>query len=52
MLCCRRDPKARPVSRMWYWRFYNDYLELDKSILKAKEAAYIEYKEAGIKETK
>ncbi|KAI8404827.1 hypothetical protein FOFC_14302 [Fusarium oxysporum] len=43
----RRDPEARPVSRMWYRRFCDDHPELDKSILKAKEAARVEYEEAG-----
>ena len=48
----RRDPEARPVSRMWYRRFCDDHPELDKSILKAKEAARVEYEEAGVEETK
>ncbi|KAG5757513.1 hypothetical protein H9Q72_014344 [Fusarium xylarioides] len=48
----RCDPDAKPVSRMWYRRFCADHLELDKSILKAKEAYRVEYKEAGVKETK
>jgi hypothetical protein len=52
MLRRRRDPEARPVSRMWYRRFCDDHPELDKSILKAKEAACVEYKEAGVEETK
>ncbi|KAI8416479.1 hypothetical protein FOFC_02789 [Fusarium oxysporum] len=51
-LRCRRDPEARPVSRMWYRRFCDDHPELDKSILKAKEAARVEYEEAGVEETK
>uniref|UniRef100_A0A0D2XR81 HTH CENPB-type domain-containing protein n=1 Tax=Fusarium oxysporum (strain Fo5176) TaxID=660025 RepID=A0A0D2XR81_FUSOF len=37
---------------MWYRRFCDNHPELDKSILKAKEAARVEYKEAGVEETK
>ncbi|RKK90484.1 hypothetical protein BFJ68_g16437 [Fusarium oxysporum] len=37
---------------MWYRRFRDDHPELDKSILKAKEAARMEYEEAGVEETK
>ncbi|KAF5564810.1 hypothetical protein FPHYL_4537 [Fusarium phyllophilum] len=48
----RRDPDAQPVSRMWYRRFCDDHPELDKSILKAKEASRVEYEEAGVEETK
>ncbi|PCD21933.1 hypothetical protein AU210_015736 [Fusarium oxysporum f. sp. radicis-cucumerinum] len=48
----RRDPDAKPVSRMWYRRFCDDHPELDKSILKAKEAFRVEYEEAGVEETK
>ncbi|PNP60791.1 hypothetical protein FNYG_14483 [Fusarium nygamai] len=48
----RRDPDAKPVSKMWYQRFLDDHPELDKSILKAKEAARVEYEEAGVEETK
>ncbi|KAF4422040.1 hypothetical protein FACUT_10838 [Fusarium acutatum] len=48
----RRDPEVRPVSRMWYQRFCDDHPELNKSILKAKEAARVEYEEAGVEETK
>ncbi|KAG7408548.1 hypothetical protein Forpe1208_v012392 [Fusarium oxysporum f. sp. rapae] len=48
----RRDPHARPVSRMWYRRFRDDHPELDTSILKSKEAARYEYEEAGVEETK
>ncbi|RKK74042.1 hypothetical protein BFJ69_g8781 [Fusarium oxysporum] len=48
----RRDPDAKSVSRMWYRRFCDDHPELDKSILKAKEASRVEYEEAGVKETK
>ncbi|PCD21758.1 hypothetical protein AU210_015561 [Fusarium oxysporum f. sp. radicis-cucumerinum] len=48
----RRDAAAQPVSRIWYRRFRDDYLELDISILKSKEAACYEYKEAGVEETK
>ncbi|KAG5793214.1 hypothetical protein H9Q69_007728 [Fusarium xylarioides] len=35
----RRNPDAKPVSKMWYRRFRDDHPELDKSILKAKEAS-------------
>ncbi|KAG5755687.1 hypothetical protein H9Q69_001353 [Fusarium xylarioides] len=52
MLRRRRDPDAKPVSRMWYRRFCDDHPELDKSILKAKEASRVEYEEAGVEETK
>ena len=48
----RRDPDAKHISKMWYSRFRDDYPELDKSILKAKEAARVEYEEAGVEETK
>ncbi|KAI8409854.1 hypothetical protein FOFC_07888 [Fusarium oxysporum] len=48
----RRDPDAKSVSRMWYRRFCDDHPELDKSILKAKEASRVEYEEAGVEETK
>ncbi|KAI8411395.1 hypothetical protein FOFC_07989 [Fusarium oxysporum] len=48
----RRDPDAKPVSKMWYPRFLDDHPELDKSILKAKEAVRVEYEEAGVEETK
>lgn len=33
----RRDPEAKPVSRMWYPRFREDHPELEKAFLKAAE---------------
>lgn len=39
------------ISKMWYSLFRDDHPELDKSILKAKEAACVEYEEAGVEET-
>ncbi|KAG7402430.1 hypothetical protein Forpe1208_v017230 [Fusarium oxysporum f. sp. rapae] len=47
----RRDPDAVPVGKMWYRRFRDDHPELDISILKSKEAARLEYEEAGMEET-
>jgi hypothetical protein len=51
-LRCRRDPDAKHINKMWYSRFRDNHPELDKSILKAKEAARVEYEEAGVEETK
>ncbi|KAJ0134777.1 glycine transporter YMC1 [Fusarium oxysporum f. sp. albedinis] len=48
----RRDTNAKPVRKIWYRRFRDNYPKLNTLILKAKEAARYEYKEAGIKETK
>ncbi|KAG8668156.1 hypothetical protein FPOAC1_007530 [Fusarium poae] len=48
----RRDPDARPVSKMWYSRFRDDHPELAKSILKSREASRAEYEEGGVDDTK
>jgi predicted DNA-binding transcriptional regulator YafY len=48
----RRDPEAKPVSKMWYSRFRDNHPELQKSILKAREVSRAEYEAAGIEETK
>jgi hypothetical protein len=48
----RRNPEAKPVSKMWYSRFRDNHPELHKSILKAREAARAEYEAAGLEETK
>ncbi|CAF3496705.1 unnamed protein product [Fusarium graminearum] len=48
----RRDPDARPVSKMWYSRFRDDHPELAKSVLKSREASRAEYEEGGVDDTK
>lgn len=48
----RRNPDAKPVSRMWYRRFREDHPELEKSILKTIEKSREAWEMAGIDDVK
>jgi hypothetical protein len=48
----RRNPDAKPVSRMWYRRFRDDHPELDKSILKSIEKSREAWEIAGVDDVK
>ncbi|KAI8410936.1 hypothetical protein FOFC_07530 [Fusarium oxysporum] len=48
----RRDPEAKPVSRMWYPRFREDHPELEKAFLKASEKSRESWEAGGLADLK
>ncbi|KAJ3454457.1 hypothetical protein MRS44_018351 [Fusarium solani] len=48
----RRDPEAKPVSKMWYPRFREDHPELQKTFLKAVEKSRESWEAGGITDLK
>lgn len=48
----RRDPLAKPVSKMWYPRFVQDHPELRKTFLKAVENSRESWEAGGIDDLK
>lgn len=48
----RRNPDARPVSKMWYTRFRGDHPELEQAFLKATEQSRESWEAGGLHDLK